>query len=83
MSGRHRLYSGELRRASQRHVRPAVPQFIRIEIPWRPGDRVLWREKSMWREKTGVYRREVDEENAFIEIDRRIYRVRRGELRHG
>jgi hypothetical protein len=77
MSGRHRLHSGELRRASQRHVRPAVPQFIRIEIPWRPGDRVLWRDK------TGVYRREVDEENAFIEIDGRVYRVRRAELRHG
>jgi len=54
-----------------------VPQFIRIEIPWRPGDLALWRDK------TGVYRRDVDEENAFIEIDGRIYRVRRAELRHG
>ena len=77
MSGRHRLHSGQLRRASQRHVRPAVPQFIRIEIPWRPGDRVLWRDK------TGVYRRDVDEENAFIEIGERVYRVRRAELRPG
>ena len=38
---------------------------------------------ALWRDKTGVYRRDVDEENAFIEIDGRIYRVRRAELRHG
>ena len=77
MSGRHRLPGGEMRRASQRRARPAEVRTIRIEMPWRPGDRVLWREK------TGVYRRDVDEENAFIEIAERIYRVRRVELRHG
>ena len=77
MSGRHRLHGGALRRASQRHVRPAVPQFIRIEIPWRPGDRVVWCDKI------GVYRRDADEENAFIEIAERVYRVRRTELRQG
>lgn len=77
MSGRHRLHGGELRRASQRHVRPAVAQFIRIETPWRPGDRVQWRDKA------GVYRRDADEENAFIEIGERVYRVRKAELRPG
>jgi hypothetical protein len=35
----------------------------------------------LWRGKTG-YRR-VNEENAFIEIGERVYRVRRAELRQG
>jgi hypothetical protein len=54
-----------------------VAQFIRIETPWRPGDRVQWRDKA------GVYRRDADEENAFIEIGERVYRVRKAELRPG
>jgi hypothetical protein len=77
MSGRLRLPGGEVRLASQRRARPAEVRTIRIETPWRPGDRVLWRDKA------GVYRREVDEENAFIEIGERVYRVRRTELRPG
>ena len=77
MSGRLRLPGGEARRASQRRTRPAEVRPIRIETPWRPGDRVLWRDK------TGLYRREADEESAFIEIGERVYRVRRAELRPG
>jgi hypothetical protein len=36
-----------------------------------------------WRDRAGVYRRDVDEETAFIEIAERVYRVRRAELRQG
>jgi hypothetical protein len=42
--------------------------------PWRPGDKVRWRDRA------GVYRRAVDEENAEVVIAERIYRVRRAEL---
>jgi len=77
MSGRSRLPGGEIRRASQRRTRLAAALPVRIETPWRTGDRV------QWRDRTGVYRRDVDEENAFIEIGERLYRVRRAELRSG
>jgi hypothetical protein len=77
MSGRSRLPGGEIRRASQKRTRRVGALPARIESPWRPGDRVLWRDRA------GVYRRDVDEENAFIEIAERVYRVRRAELRQG
>src|SRR5437763_1847720 len=78
MSGRSRLPGGEVRKASQKRARRVVgAPPVRIEIPWHPGDRVRWRDRG------GLYRREVDEENAFIEIEGRLYRVRRAELRPG
>jgi hypothetical protein len=77
MTGRARLPGGEVRRASQKRSRQVGALPVRIEIPWRQGDRVRWRDRA------GIYRREVDEENAFIEIDERVYRVRRAELRQG
>ena len=77
MTGRARLPGGEMRRASQKRSRQVGALPARIEIPWRPGDRVRWRDRA------GIYRREVDEENAFIEIGERVYRVRRTELRPG
>jgi hypothetical protein len=77
MSGRSRLPGGEIRRASQKRSRQAGVLPVRIEIPWRPGDRVQWRDRA------GVYRRDVDEENAEVVIAERVYRVRRVELRPG
>jgi hypothetical protein len=78
MSGRNRLPSGEPRRASQRRARPAAPKLIQIiEIPWRPGDKVRWRDRA------GLYRRDVDDEHAEVVIAERVYRVRRAELRPG
>jgi hypothetical protein len=77
MSGRSRLPGGEVRKASQKRSRRIGAPPLRIEIPWRPGDKVRWRDRG------GLYRREVDEENAFIEIEGRLYRVRRTELRPG
>src|SRR3954462_6703101 len=78
MSGRHRLPSGLPRRASQRHARPAAPKVFVIEVPWRPGDRVRWRDR------TGTYRRDAgDGEHVEIVIAERVYRVQRTELRPG
>jgi hypothetical protein len=79
MSGRNRLPSGEPRRASQRRARPAAPKLIQVaEIPWRPDDKVRWRDR------TGVYRRDVgDGEHAEVVIAERVYSVRRAELRPG
>jgi hypothetical protein len=77
MSGRNRLPSGGPRKASQKRMRPAAPKMIQIEIPWRPGDRVRWRDHS------GVYKRDVDGELADVQIGERVYRVRRAELRPG
>jgi hypothetical protein len=77
MTGRTRLPGGEMRRASQKRSRRAAPVPIRIEPQWRSGDRVRWRDRA------GIYRREVDEENAFIEIGERVYRVRRTKLQPG
>jgi hypothetical protein len=76
MSGRSRLPPGELRRASQRRARRADVPTLRIEVPFRPGDAVKWRDRA------GVYKRE-DGENVFIEIAGRLYRVERRELRPG
>ena len=46
-------------------------------------DALAARCRVLWRDKTGVYRREADEESAFIEIGERVYRDRRAELRPG
>ena len=55
-----------------------MPLPARVEIPWRPGDRVSWRDR------TGVYRRDVgDGEHVEVDIGGRIYRLRRAELRPG
>ena len=71
MSGRQRLPGGEWRKASQRHSRPAAPSQPVISRLWHPGDRVRWRER------TGVFRRDVgDSEHAEIVIADRTYRVR-------
>lgn len=78
MSGRNRLPGGEVRKASQRRARPAEVHTIRLEVPWRPGDRVRWRDRP------GVYRRDVEDgEHAEIVLAERVYRVRRAELRPG
>jgi hypothetical protein len=79
MSGRNRLPSGEPRRASQRRARPAAGRIIQIaEIPWRPGDKVRWRDRA------GIYRRDSgDGEHVEIVIAERVYRARRAELRPG
>jgi hypothetical protein len=77
MSGRSRLPGGEIRRASQKRTRRVGALPAHIEIPWRPGDKVRWRDR------VGVYRRDVDEEHAEVVIAERVYRVRRAELRQG
>ena len=74
MSGRSRLPGGGVRKASQKRSRRAGASPVRVEIPWRPGDRVRWRDR------VGTYRRDVDEEHAEIIIEQRVYRVRRSEL---
>jgi hypothetical protein len=78
MSGRSRLPGGEVRKASQKRSRQAGVLPARIEIPWRPGDRVRWRDRA------GVFRRDAgDEEHAEVVIAERAYRVRRAGLRPG
>jgi hypothetical protein len=78
MSGRNRLPGGEMRKASQRRARPAEVRTISLEVPWLAGDKVRWRERA------GVYRRDVEDgEHAEIVLAERIYRVRRAELRQG
>ena len=76
MSGRHSHPSGAPRRASQRRARPAAAKApVEIEVPWRPGNRVRWRDRA------GTYRRDVgDGEHVEIVIAERVYRVRRSEL---
>ena len=56
MSARSRLPGGEVRKASQKRTRRAEERNIRIELLWRPGDKVKWRDRA------GVYRRDVDDE---------------------
>ncbi len=78
MSGRHSNPSGEPHRRSQRRARPAAPIVLKIELPWRPGDRVRWQDRA------GTYHRDVgDGQNVEIMIGDRVYRVRRAELRPG
>lgn len=55
----------------------AEVRAIQIEIPWKPGDRVKWRDH------VGLYRRDVDDEHGEVVLDERLYRVRKSELRPG
>jgi hypothetical protein len=77
MSGRARLPGGEQRRALQKRTRRAAALPVRIEIPWAAGDRLKWRDR------TGVFRRHVDDEYAGVAIGERVYRIRKAELRVG
>ena len=78
MSGRSRLPGGEQRKASQKRSRSAGALPVRIEVPWRAGDRVRWRDRA------GVFRRDVEDgEHAEIVLAERVWRVRRAELRPG
>ena len=75
MSGRARLPGGEPRKASQRKSRRAESIPIRVSPNWRPGDPIRWKDRA------GVFRREVgDGEHAEVTIGDRVYRVRLGEL---
>lgn len=75
MSGKQRLPGGSPRKASQRHARRAAAMPARTSRLWRPGDKVRWRER------TGVFHRELEDgEHAEIVIDERTYRVRVGEI---
>ena len=77
MTGRTRLPAGEQRKASQKRSRRAAVPSVRIEVPWTAGDRLKWRDR------TGVFRRHVDDEYAEIAIGERVYRIRKAELRRG
>jgi hypothetical protein len=77
VSGRNRLPSGGPRKASQRRTRRTEARTIQIEITWKPGDRVKWRDR------VGLYRRDVDDEHGEVVLDERLYRVRKSELRPG
>jgi len=66
-----------MRKASQKRSRRAEAPTARVAIPWRQGDRVHWRDRA------GIYRRDVDGEHAEIVIAECVYRVRRVELRPG
>ena len=74
MSGTKRLPGGERRKASQRN-KPARPAPSQVQIAWRAGDPVKWKDR------TGLFRREVgDNEHAEIAIAERVYRVKLSEL---
>ncbi len=74
MSGTKRLPGGERRKASQRN-RPARAAPSQVQIAWRAGDPVKWKDR------TGLFRREVgDNEHAEIAIAERVYRVKLSEL---
>ena len=49
-----------MRKASQKRSRRGSAAPVRVEIAWRQGDSVLWRDRA------GVYRRDVDNEHADI-----------------
>jgi hypothetical protein len=75
MSGKARLPGGEPRKASQRTQRRAASVPARISPTWRAGEVVRWKNR------TGIFRREVgDGEHAEVVIAERVYRVRIGEL---
>ena len=66
MSGRSRLPGGEQRKASQKRSRVAALP-VRIEVPWRAGDKIRWRDRA------GVFRRDVeDAEHAEIVLAERV-----------
>ena len=76
MSGRSRLPGGALRRASQRHSRPAAPAPIAVAPApsWMPGDQVRWKDY------TGQFLRDTVDGQVEVLIGTRTYRVARGEL---
>ena len=75
MTGRTRLPGGEPRKASQRNTRRAVTTPARVAPVYQPGAQVRWKERD------GVFRRDVgDGEHAEITIGERVYRVRLEEL---
>jgi transcriptional regulator with XRE-family HTH domain len=76
MTGRPRLPSGEPRKASQGDARRAVAAGARARATpvWRAGIPVLWKDRI------GIFRREVDGEHAEVVIEGRVYRVRIIEL---
>jgi hypothetical protein len=74
MSGTQRLPGGERRKASQHHG-PARAVPSQVQIAWRAGDPVKWKDR------TGLFRREVGgNEHAEIAIAERVYRVKLSEL---
>jgi hypothetical protein len=73
--GGPRLPGGERRKASQRRSRATTVPPASVAIPWRVGDKVHWRDR------VGVYRRDVGGEQAEIIIGYRVYLVRRDALR--
>ena len=76
MSGRARLPGGGPRKASQRNTRRAVALPQRVAPVWKPGDQVRWQER------TGVFRRYVDDDvHAEVVSAERVYRVRLADLR--
>ena len=67
-----------MRKASQKRSRRGSAAPIRVEIPWRAGDKVRWRERG------GLFWRDVgDGEHVEVDIGGRMYRLRRAELRQG
>ena len=75
MTGRSRTATGELRKASQRHGRPAIMALRRIAMVWQEGQPVRWKDRE------GIYRRDTGAGlHAEIVLDGRIYRVRVEEL---
>ena len=74
MSGRQRLPAGEPRKASQRNARRPARPSLRVAPSWRPGDRVRWKDR------VGVFRRDLGDGHAEIVIGERVYRARAAEL---
>src|SRR5262249_13600109 len=61
-------------RPRRRGDRVRVGRAISLEVPWQAGDKVRWRERA------GVYRRDVEDgEHAEIVLAERVWRVRRVE----
>ena len=75
MSGRTPLPSGARRKASQRQKHDAVPVPAPSGPTWQPGDKVRWREYS------GTFLRDADDDQIETLIGPRTYRVARGEVR--
>ena len=75
MTGRARLPGGEPRKISQRQRRLSALSRVVIERSWRTGDQVRWRDRS------GVYQRDVGDGLVDIVIAGRTYRVLKTELR--
>lgn len=76
-SGRANLPSGAARKASQRrsHRAAHVPTAIAPTPIWRPGDTVRWKDH------TGQFLREADDNQVEVLIGGRTYRVRWAEAR--